>query len=622
MPQPHRFRLVLHRFGVQGRSADPVDITDYVKQVNIGLALVSPWESVSLLLVMPRPMQFFFGAGRVVAPNTGNWLVIYDDAYHGDNFGRDPLGPRAIFWGYITTRRGKISAQPGGKIVSSPLPITAVGWFDFLGRVRVQKAPGGQTVGTLLAPGSWDEIFKALADTAQVSETTPGGETRRRDIGASLDKLLEVVGAVDLPPSLGGSDTVEKVVPDRGNIDRGVSDATLMAQGFTKVVTRKARLGDRISVVHDADTRDNYAPNLPVDPVPGWTIRGLQAYGQSRATAQQLIMGTFGGDANMIEIFPSLEEPGAVDPPAAPRGVLWQRTESTDTSPALDESIRRSESRVGKLTFGALKSLAPEKSPKEGTAGGGVGKVDKKIAPKFANSTAKALGANPVLVYRMRPWRDVELSEHVQHRDVVARTLSPLDLDDDVFQGITWRGNRGSIRSYQASDGIEIDWLQDDAQHVNTVTVGLPTQPDSEIKWLGRSGLPLVSPQLVRRKGLRVYEPDWPFFPPLQDDDTGFMASIATVAAQASQFMGAADRFSAGTISMRYDGTLRPGMCIDIDLPLIDAGIVFRAYVERVDHTIAAGEKGTITARTKVTYSRGLFGEAAGSRGGQIEGDE
>jgi hypothetical protein len=597
---------MLHRF-----VSEPINITKYVKAIRSTHSIRAPWETLQMVLSMPRPLQFLGGLDipgrdrRSDSPRIGDWVVFYDDAYDGKD------DARAVFWGYITNDGSNIRALRGGAIESGTVQVTALGWFDYLGRARIQKAPGAiRPRGGLLSPSQWDGLFKGLVGAAQQSERVGGvvgGEIRRRDVGASLQEALEVVALTQLPQSLGGAEKIQREVQN--------AESALLP---SETVVTTTNLGIQVRVVHDADTRDQFAPNMAVDPVPGWTIRGIQAFSQRQSTALQLILGTFGGDPNMIELFPSLEEPGAVDTPS-------QTGQSNVYINPNDED---------EFGFGSIEGTRrgkKEDTPKEGTAGGGVGKGKKKVAPSLANETSRALGANPVLVYRMRPWRDEELSDYISRNDTLGRKVSRKNLDDDVFRGITWRGNRGAIRSYGASDIINASHGFDDAEHVNCVTIGLPTQADSDIKWLERSGLPLMAPHhprfggIITQRGLRIYEPDWPFFPPFQDDNTSLMQSLITVATQAAQFMGAADRFATGIIDLRYDSTLRPGMFIDAIVPESGDGVMLRAYAESVTHSIEVGEKGEITARTQVVYSRGMFNESVGSRGRQfvpIRGDE
>jgi hypothetical protein len=117
----------------------------------------------------------------------------------------------------------------------------------------------------------------------------------------------------------------------------------------------------------------------------------------------------------------------------------------------------------------------------------------------------------------------------------------------------------------------------------------------------------------VWRNGLRVYEPQWPFFPPFDDDaksfSTDLIKGLRTVAVQASQFMGHADRFLDGSVSMRFDSSLRPGQFIDVNIPAKGDGLRLSAYVERVSHRVWVEAKGQVMARTTAVFSRGLVQE-------------
>jgi hypothetical protein len=607
MTQPYQFKVELHRFAKLSRDTlEPLDLTPFVKSIDISLSTAGPWEQASLVLEAPRPRQYL----RVLTEAfRGGWLVITDRKY-GLGTGTDAAArhesshrERAIFWGYVSSRRGSLRVDERGALHTGAIPMTALGWFDFLGRVRVQKAPGVvNSTGTLIGPKDWKNLFDALAATSMGTEDIDGSgrEFRRRDIGESLKPLLEVVGRVLLPPTLGGREKIKSEV----SAALTTVDLTRERVSSRGTVTRSrlGSLGDKISVVHDAATRDRHAPNVVVDPVPGWTIRGIQSFAMNQSTAQQLILGTFSGDPNMIELYPTLEDPALFRPkekalPAAPQ----------------DLSVRTQATTQGDVTFGALR----RKEPGPETTGPKPESEKHRLAtPQFANETAKALGANPALVYRMKPWRTEELSEHVGHKDVLARQLKPGDLDSSIFRGVTWRANDGAIRSYLARDIFQVEFGRDDADHVNCVTVGLPTQPDSDIRWLERAGLPLIrrhSNSFVWRNGLRVYEPQWPFWPTFDSKDKSstdaLIGGLRTVAAQAAQFMGFADRFLTGSISMRYDGTIRPGQFIDVAIPGAGTGVRLSAYVDAVSHRIWVEAQGQVMARTNVQYSRGLMGE-------------
>ena len=193
-------------------------------------------------------------------------------------------------------------------------------------------------------------------------------------------------------------------------------------------------------------------------------------------------------------------------------------------------------------------------------------------------------------------------------------------MDENILRGITWnRKTNGVIRHGYAYGEDEIaNWsgTQDDADHVNCVSVGLPTQANSATQWLGSIGLPLVARKSVDRFGLRHFNPRWPYFPPLDEQaqnagtQAAMFASIYTVALQAMQFMGAADRFWKGAVRMAtFTPELRPGMTVEFDLrDVFDPGSGrMTAYVDKVHHRVEVKENGAVTATSTVSYSRGAL---------------
>lgn len=596
----YKIAVKTYKFGRPNTPSAITNITRFVKGFEVNLALRAPWETLSLDLVVPFSLQF---SAKSPVPVLGDWLVVEDEA----------IG-QAIFWGYVAKSGGSLKAMPQGHTVTGGVRVTVIGWLDFLGRHQIRRAPGTtRSQGGLLAPSEWDELFNALVEgTTASSVLTPEGETERRDIGAGLQEVVRVLGSVQLPGSIGGVGTVTKEVADRRGVDSvasgGPTDAQLIRLGLSRSVTRPLQLGDQIKVVHDGATSSQYAPEFVADPVPGWAIRGIRAFGMRKATAQQLITATFGGDPNMVELFPTLASPGAIAD--SEDGLDGGYRAGPDPFAASDEE--------GTNVFGPVdRSTGPTPEPKVETP--------KEFAPKLANKTSEVLQANPVLVYRVSPWRDESLADFVARNDTISNRRSKLD--PAIFPGVTWR--RGAVRVIPSDEVSFLNYEFTDANHVNCVTVGLPTQADSDIKWMQRSGLPLIAPThpeyggIVERRGLRVFEPDWPFFPPFEEDSS-LMQSIFTVATQASQFMGAASRFAAGVVRSAYRSRLRPGMFVDVGLPSLQSPITLRAYVHTVKHKGTVGERGHVSIRTETMYSRGLFNEGRRTRGAHFVryGDE
>lgn len=588
------YNVVLHR-----HRSRPIDITHLVTFARWTHAVRDPWETIQLSLSTPRPT--WISRDR---PRLGDWVTILDAPGAG---GRR----RCLAWGYVSRVSGSIQAAPGGAIQSDGYSVSAISWLSLLGRASVILAPGwiSSTIGTLFRKRDIEELYAKLAATAS-GALPEGGATTARNIGGTLQDVLQLLAVIQLPPSLGETVTPPGKEP------------------------RQATIGDQVRVVHDATTRDAYAPNVVADPVPGWSLRGLSAVNASGRSVLQTIQGTFGGDAQIVEMFPSLEDLGR---PAASDPTLEERLKPSilkeQEDPYVFGSSLGGEDIVGRGGK-SYREVAAErerqrKAEAEQKYARDLRAARERVAP--ANATAEAMQANPVLVYRMVPWRTEELRSYLDGRGTMptlvggsgGKNVRQQWMDTSIFQGETWKALGGAIRRYGSSESIQIEYAYDDSQHVNSVSVGLFSQPDTALRYYERAGLPIIVASDVRRYGLRHYEPDWPFFPPFEaEGGSPLMNSMHTVAVAAAQYMGAAARFAVGSFHMRLDKTLRAGMFVDVEGPLAVDDSVLKAYVESVTHEVKVVQSGGVTQRSTVQYTRGLIGAPESDRRWQFVPEE
>lgn len=533
-----------------------VEVQDRLKAISWSESVNPPWGGITLTLKPTRDNL------RILRPSPGDWIVV-----------RLAPGAPAVAWGRVKPKRTGLRTVAGGVTATDPLVVEAESWLAFLGRVQLFVGIGiFQTAGTLFSPADWESLFSFVNPSL-------------RGIGGALEQFVRSVPRVLLPPSLGGRTKV--------------ADATikgLLGLKNDPLVTMRGTLCHAIDVIHDypssirlagpptAERRAHgIAPSASTraaEAVPGPNIHAMQnVTGLPETMVLDLMMGTFGADPNLVELFPSLEDAGF----------------------------------AGGSPFGEIDVL--------GATGGGSGQIGSiagraslpvppTIPATLANPTAEALGRNPVLVFRMRPWRAMPLLEYVG-----ARLGRPVTwVDPTIFQDVTWR--TGEAQEVPADDVTSVSFAVSDEEEINAATVGLPNDPSSGFRFQERAGLPILSPQNILRDGLRLYQAHWPFFKPvgawsLTENVTG-LQHMFNVAATAYQFTFNGSRFVSGTVTGRWRPDLRHGRMVHIGLPpdLADdtrSGAGMYAYAETVTHRIEAVAGGRITKRTDVTFTRGLF---------------
>jgi len=541
-----------------------------------------PWEAIQLTFQFPRRGWTTFG--------TGDWLVL-----------RDPDTGKAMSWGFINDVNG--SMQAGSGIKTNPVSVVTSSWLDVLGRTSVYVSPGLQSLSyaTMFRYEDWDLVVESLFSTLD------------GNIGRSLADVFEflLLDTMYLPPSMRGE-----------------------------------AIGDAIRVVHDVESSKAYAPNAVVDPVRGPSLMGMNSINPTGTSAMDLILSTFVPAHNMLELFPTLEEPGIpglrdVDLAVDPKTDIVDPDKMKEVM-AINARIAYTKRRV---KVGQVVSPTAPTQIRSGTTKETV--FEPVGGSRPASRTGRYLGLNPVLVYRMRPWRTHRtLSEWAElyappglvglafdlrkrlregripdrHIKIANRIIKAIDIDDELFQGITWRPDLG----YQVDRGevYSVSWGMSDLGHVNAVTVGLPTQPDSVISFMENAGLPIFTPDDLRVSGLRLYRPPWPFYAPVNPDkqenkestkDAGqqgespdsLLRHMRTVAVQAAQFMGGAAKFMTGEVTCRYRPDIRAGKVITMELPDGGTWKHITGYVETVTHTVHV-DGPTVRGRTAVTFTRGL----------------
>jgi len=483
------------------------------------------------------------------APMIGDWIVL-----------RDAETNRALQWGYVIASSGQIERNEKGALSTGMIQLAAIDFWAHASRIQVIAPPGINRLldakGTLLSVDEWGAVARALVKRAA-----------RGDIGGAMAETWKTLARIRLPASLGGD-----------------------------------YLARAIEVVYDADTQLQYGPTITVDPPPGVSVQGLTSAGAFGGMIGDLINGTFVPDLNMVELFPTLAEYG-IHPRADPYTAALDARSQTD----LEAQAMFKSRKVGEelITVNPITGEPDYRIDAEVQNIGSLGTFEP------ASNTGKILGRNPVLVYRMCPWRDEAISVMLEQSG--PQSLSQIEalIDTSLFDDPTW-GNPDHV--FPEHHVYSLHWAMNDAEHVNCVTVGLPTQPDHPIAFWQRLGLPIKMKLDIEDHGLRVFRPNWPFFPPIAEDpaqQVEFIRHLRAVAHQALQFKGGAHRFMSGTLHTKYAPTVRAGTVVAAELPpsvAADESERFTGYAERVTHTIQASDD-RVHAETTIDYQRGLTRE-------------
>lgn len=543
------------------------DITSQVASVTWSDAVEPPWQSITLRMM----------GSSVLAPpfNSNDHLVIR-------------LGPLAVAWAIIVEQSTSLSKTEDGKARQAEWSVQAIGWFDYLGRVDLvtyfavtDVDAGVEPVGgTVFASreNPWSDLQAAFnaAAPANLRANAPVRDDQFSLVeavyslvsgaGTSLAQFMRRAPRISVPEGLGGG-TIRDATR---TVHSGVTAAQLCGPG------REDREGTPARAIE---------PIIGLNPSP-------QPLANGSSKLLGFIQGTWGVDGGLAEMFPSLEDPG--------NGEAAEVTQESTS-----EDIQR---RLDSARDGTGAQLA---------ASGNV----------LTAGPARVLGRNPVLIYRMRPWRVVPLAtwiDRLQSRDSRFQTLAALVLpmlqapEYATFAVATWDLTRAAIVTND--DVISLDYAMRDEDAATVVTaehMGSLTPNSFETK----IGLPIVD-SLVSQLGARVYTVQFPFMRGADAVGGPVMSSIvqmiAILAVQGAQWHIAADRFLRGSMTLRFRPDIRPGEPVLVNFeanrvtPFPDGGqgAVFAAYCEAVSSTAEIGQGNGIERTTTVQFSRGTWVEA------------
>lgn len=560
------------------------DISDQITHVTWEESISAPWQSLSVTWKAPLRDSF-----TQVLP--GDWVVLRMTAGGG--------------YSSMLARVEKVDhgiASRSGTVVKDPSSFTAVGWWAFLHTVKIFSHAGligAEDTGTLMSIKSWAEAL--LPNVA----AGLGGR-----LGEALTTLFRRLAAVHLPASLtGGKETLGELIP--------VVHSEELAQIFAP---RRAQPHDSVDKIGKGFLPGRIASHL----------------NNHEITVGEMLTGTFVPDSALIELFPSFERFA---------GNSFSRPPEENASSAPMSSAPQ-----------AYYERAAVKS-----------------------SLAEKLGGWPSLVYRFKPFRTRPLREvaGVWVKDKTDEAEQILDyitagafpgalrtaitrlppspqseandridaILSDNFDKVTW--NYVNARAIGHDQIRSFRFHTSDSKRVNAATFALSYDGSNGPWGQAELGIPLTYDEEIRRHGLRIARPTWPFTvdtgtvplgPADGDESLGtdekkekvtsdlagdLITYLRTICAQYLQFyknnhlygegeavinfrdavlFGETDR---DTVGVRFFD-IKPGEVISLDLTGL--GPLYYAYAESVRHTFNIDGSAILTGNTSISFSHGHYG--------------
>jgi hypothetical protein len=327
-------------------------------------------------------------------------------------------------------------------------------------------------------------------------------------------------------------------------------------------------LGQQVPVVFDQDSADASTPmrKLQHKDVPGYAIN---AFGSvlPQSTIWQWLESTFGADPSLVELFPSLEFPSF---------------------------------------------LAPK-----GSEGNGADNAE----PVYTQ-VGKALGAQPVLIYRLRPVLLEGITQAAVSRAVQAATHNPA-----AQVAVPASQQIGTFQvPISEEPGVPVDWYDFPADEIrglpliewsdddrcNMVYSDTPIQPKTQIALHGILGTPIVDADDVARHGLRIYEAAWPFLPAtIPDDEPAGRETLSRRLDSLIEYTWVAaakgETYARGQFSSVYKPWVKAGMYGTAEIRQGQKPKILTFYIDSVTHSVHVDAEGAIDRISEVHYSRGVL---------------
>lgn len=275
------------------------------------------------------------------------------------------------------------------------------------------------------------------------------------------------------------------------------------------------------------------------------------------------------------------------------------------------------------------------------------------------NSLASVLGRRPVLVYRVKPWRDEplwkntvakaaytyedfeatvlsgslkgKLDDNTERKAASARRIAAkqrnrkLLISDKIFTKVTM--DSGDVQVMVPIHDKYVRSIQgtvDDASRVNAVTINVTPLAGGDVsETLGDSALPILIDDQIEKHGLRMKQASWPM---IAADGSADAAFYRTAAAQTMQFNMMNHVLETGTMKMHYTAAmvvrenttaqqtqferaldLNPGQWFRTKIGDLSEYV---GYIHAMQHAMSFADDGRRAAETTVQFVRGHHVEA------------
>ena len=252
-------------------------------------------------------------------------------------------------------------------------------------------------------------------------------------------------------------------------------------------------------------------------------------------------------------------------------------------------------------------------------------------------SGAKALGSQPVLIYRLKPWL-LRALDHMLMEELEAGQIKPLP---QVVADLTGRDTtygqdpvkpflptKAGTYKWSAEQVIDVRMTCDDQERINAVHVRSPVQPTTAVESYGLFATPSYARQDIDRHGLRLMDLDWGFLTPYGREapvDFDFDDEVTFVdEATEKEKLDAFNQIVYAMLANNFDALefgrcqvttkFRPhagcGHWALIDLPpdlqyeKEGSGAGLSGYIEEITHSLTAAPDGTVKRDTSFTLSR------------------
>ena len=244
---------------------------------------------------------------------------------------------------------------------------------------------------------------------------------------------------------------------------------------------------------------------------------------------------------------------------------------------------------------------------------------------KDSSLLATGLNANPMLVYRMKPYLSKALNQEsikeawVDLGQFASVDVVPQDVLNEVFSeqlGVFQDPlNREGVTTspayfFNPEQVFSINYDQHDGHRINCVSVRSSVDNSTAQMGWGMFNEPIYAGKDIFFHGMRHYEVSWPYFPEKGTALTHYIMALTEFAANALMNDGS---HISGTAQVSYSPRTRAGHYVafnseDAVTEELSRGIfrgTLTGYAETVTHNIEMFNDGSMDLGTSITFSRG-----------------